>query len=107
MCFSQGFKQKFNDGLESTIVQFQLRGSKLLMCSRIKNTQDGGDGRLKFQFNLKEFEDGKEMPAVLLFSTVWTRSEMGFFDFDESHVVYNFKESRSFAVVCIKTGVKL
>ena len=54
-------------------------------------------------FHLRELEYGIEVPAVPIFKTVWTLDGIGFFDFDESHVIFNSKRSRSFAVVCIKT----
>ena len=38
-------------------------------------------------FHLRELEYGIEVPAVPIFNTVWTLDGIGFFDFDESHVV--------------------
>ena len=93
-------------------IQIQLRGSKLLMCNTLKSTQDGGDGRYSyFSFSLLkikgEIEPAVQLPASSAFSTGRTRREVHFFDFDKSHVVYNYKKSRSFTVYCIKTGAKL
>ena len=37
----------------------------------------------------------------------WSGTEMDFFDFDDDHLIFNFRGSRSFTVHCIKTGAEL
>ena len=93
---------------ESINSQIRLQqGNKLLVCSKLKKTQSVGDGRSLFEFSLMDLEKGLDMRPDHLFQTNWTRSDIDFFDFDESHVVFNLKRSRSFMVHCITTGEKL
>ena len=56
------------------------------------------------RFDLSRVEPDDREP---LFSTNQTHSEMEFFEFDESHVIYKLKCARTFHVNCIKTGEKL
>ena len=100
-----------NNEVELTSTQIRLRGRKLLECRSFKRVRIVGDDSLYFDFHLmdfdEDFERSKDLRSRKVFDTNWTSYEIDFFDFNENHVVCSFKRSRSFGVVCIKTGAKL
>ena len=91
-----------------------MRGtSKFLTCHTNKRTldiEDHGGPVPMMSYSFKRFDlDLKSANniSIPLFTTGWTRSELDFFDFDDSHVVYNYKRSNSFTIFNIKTSVML
>ena len=108
----QYFFLQGEDDSESTNSRFVLRGNKILICHTITNAVDLDDDRLVkhnfFWCDLDERFEGRDIILPHhLFQSNWTRSEIDFFDFDESHVVINYKQRNWFMVVCFKTGAKL
>ena len=89
-------------------LHFRCRQMGTLCCSTIELNVENDVGvhsytLYKHQFSLSVRAGLKRH----LFTTNWSRKQVDFFDFDDSHVVYSLKSSRSFAVHCFKTGEKL
>ena len=89
-------------------LHFRCRQMGTLCCSTIERNVENDVGVLSYTVYRHQFS--LSVRAGLkrhLFTTNWSRKQVDFFDFDDSHVVYSLKSSPSFAVHCIKTGEKL